>query len=282
MEANMETLRTRLTQVADLRDAQGLREDHRALIARLTEVEECASMHTLREFITKILRLESMVCGEHGGVVGEAIRACNRRLDYHQAIMDDFYARIRIQDWYHDVSNQEDDEEARQPMRIEDRDADENQSGVENRPPGRRGTRGQVPLRRFTRTMPRPSPPPPVPSSNETTTLNPEVIQQGMQRLFAAYNQCVTRIAQTDDRLEQFRSTIRRDALEFTLHAQRNSQELQHQGHNVERIERTLFDEVQGKVTHLDESLRLVMDHLDGITKTIDKTPIQEVPQSPH
>ena len=37
MEANLETLRTRLTQVADLRDAQGLREGHRALIARLTQ-----------------------------------------------------------------------------------------------------------------------------------------------------------------------------------------------------------------------------------------------------
>ena len=51
MEANLETLRTRLTQVADLRDAQGLREGHRALTARLTEIEECASVHTLREFI---------------------------------------------------------------------------------------------------------------------------------------------------------------------------------------------------------------------------------------
>ena len=32
MEHNLETLRTRLAQVADLRDAQGIREDHRAII----------------------------------------------------------------------------------------------------------------------------------------------------------------------------------------------------------------------------------------------------------
>ena len=114
MEANLETLRTRLTQVADLRDAQGLREDHRALIARLTEIEECASVHTLREFMTKILRLESLMCGEQGGSVGEATCACNRRLDNHKATMDDFYARIRIQDWYHDLSEQEDDEVTQQ------------------------------------------------------------------------------------------------------------------------------------------------------------------------
>ena len=55
MEHNLETL-TRLTQVADLRDAQGIRDDHRALVARLTEVEERASAHTLREFMSKILR----------------------------------------------------------------------------------------------------------------------------------------------------------------------------------------------------------------------------------
>ena len=83
MEHNLETLRTRLTQVADLRDAQGIREEHRALVTRLTEVVECASARTLREFMSKIHRLESMLSGEHGGVIGEAIRACNRRLDNH-------------------------------------------------------------------------------------------------------------------------------------------------------------------------------------------------------
>ena len=82
MEHNLETLslRTRLTQVADLRDAQGIREDHRAIVARLSEVEECASIHTLHEFMSKILRLEAMLSGEAGGMIGEAIRACNRRM----------------------------------------------------------------------------------------------------------------------------------------------------------------------------------------------------------
>ena len=69
MEHNLETLRTRLTQVADLRDTQGIREEHRAPVKRLTEAEECASVHTLREFTSKIHRLEAMLSGEHGGVV---------------------------------------------------------------------------------------------------------------------------------------------------------------------------------------------------------------------
>ena len=74
------------------------------MIARLTEIEECTSVHTLREFMTKIVRLESLVCGEQGGIVGEAIRACDRRRDGHKATMDDFYARIRTQDWYHKIA----------------------------------------------------------------------------------------------------------------------------------------------------------------------------------
>ena len=74
MEHNLDTLRTRLTQVADLRDAQGIREDHRAIIERLNEVEEYATVHTLREFMSKICRLEAMFTGEDGGVIFEAIR----------------------------------------------------------------------------------------------------------------------------------------------------------------------------------------------------------------
>ena len=61
MEHNLETLRTRLTHFANLRDAQGIREDQRAIVARLNDLEECASVHTLREFMSKILRLETML-----------------------------------------------------------------------------------------------------------------------------------------------------------------------------------------------------------------------------
>ena len=90
----MQTLRTRATQVADLRDAQGLREGQRALTARLAEMEECTSVQTLHEFMNLIMRLEALVCGDRGGIIGEAIRACNLRLDNYKATMDDFYAKI--------------------------------------------------------------------------------------------------------------------------------------------------------------------------------------------
>ena len=273
MEHNLERLRTRLTQVADLRDAQGIRKDHRAIIARLNEVEECASVHTLREFIitSKILRLETMLSGEQGGAIGEAIRACNRRIDTHRTMVEDFHARISTQDWYHDISDQEEDEGSR----VMNRDVNaENQSGVENRPSGRRRLRGHAPQRRFQRAMPRPPPPPPPPpvqDTNNTTTFPPEMVQQAMHRLFGAYNQCVTQVAQTDDRLEQFRSAVRRDALELALTVQRTDQEVQHQQQAIGRVRETLFDDVQERVKSLEERLRGVIDHEAHVNQTIDR-----------
>ena len=55
-------------------------------------------------------------------------------------ISTDFHARIRTQDWYHDLSEQESEEEMPQSVaRMEDHDTNaENQPGVENRPLGRR------------------------------------------------------------------------------------------------------------------------------------------------
>ena len=123
MQANLETVRTRVSQIADLRDAQGLREGQRALTARLTEMEECTSVRTLRGFMSRIPRIEALVSGNHGGIIGEAIRACNMRLDNHKATMDDFYARIRTLEWYHDLSEQESEEGVQQPdARNEGRD----------------------------------------------------------------------------------------------------------------------------------------------------------------
>ena len=113
MQANLETLRTCIGQVPDLRDAQGLREGQRMLTTRIAEVEECISVQILREF-THIMRLEAQVGGNHGGVIGETIKSCLTRLDGQAAELEELRARIRARDWYHDLSEQESDEEVRQ------------------------------------------------------------------------------------------------------------------------------------------------------------------------
>ena len=230
-------------------------------------------MHTLRELMSKILRLETMLSGEHGGVIGEAIRACNRRIDNQRATMDDFYARIRTQDWFHDLSDQEEEEEIRAMVR--DTDV-ENQPGAENRSSGRRRTRGHAPQRRFQRTMPRP-PPPPTQDTLGTTTIPIEMIQQAVQRLFDACAQCANRVAQTDDRLEQFKAIVRRDALELALTVQRTDKDMQLQKQNVAHISTTLFEDVQERVKSLEERLRSVIDHEDHVSQTIDKNTHSQV-----
>ena len=237
MEHNLDTLRTRLTQVADLRDAQGIREDHRAIIARLNEVEECATVHTLREFVSKICRLEAMFIGEDGGVIFEAIRACNRRIDSQKNTLDDFYARIRTQDWYHDISDQEEDEEM------------ENQPGIENRSSGRRRLRGHAPHRRTLRQWTRPMPRPPLPENDAPTPQD------------------------TDRTPENFTELVQQamDALELALNVKRIEQDLQYQLQATARFKESLHDDVQERVKGLEEKLRHLMDHEVHVNQTIDR-----------
>ena len=182
--------------------------------------------------------------------------------------MDDFYARISTQDWYHDISDQEGGEET------------ENQSGIENRLPGRRRLRGHAPQRRtmrpWTRTMPGPPPPstyeaPPAQDVDRSTIVPPEMMQQALQRLLVAYNQCIGRVAQTDDHMEQFRTNLRRDAIELALNVQRTEQDVQQQQQAIARIKETLFEDVQERVNSLEERLRHVMDHEMHVNQTIDR-----------
>ena len=126
--------------------------------------------------------------------------------------------------------------------------------------------------------MPRPPPPPPpvqdAPPTQEidrSSTFPPEVMQQALQRLFTAYNQCVNRVAQTDDRMEQFRTNLRRDALELALNVKRTEQDVQHQQQAITSIKETLFEDVQERVKCLEERLHHVMDHEMHANQTIDR-----------
>ena len=121
VEHNIETLRTRLTQVADLRDSQGIRQDHRAIVARLDEVEEYASASTFREFMAKIQRLEALLVSDGGGTVGEAIRVCARRIDQQQAILDDVRNRVRAQEGSWEWSEENSENISGRDNRITDR-----------------------------------------------------------------------------------------------------------------------------------------------------------------
>ena len=204
-----------------------------------------------------------MFTGEDGGTIFGAIRACDRRIESQKNVLEDIRARIRTQDWYHDISEQEEDEEV------------ENQLEVENRSSNRRRPRGHAPHRRTMQQWTKPVPRPPLQETqlspeNERNTEGLEVTRQAMQRLFVAYNQCIHRVAQTDDRMEQFRSNLRRDALELTMNVKRIEQDLQYQFQATARMKQSLHDVLE-RVKSLEEKMRFMVDHEAHVNQTIDR-----------
>ena len=215
VEHNNETLRTRLTQVVDLRDTQGIRQDHRAIVARLDEVEEYASASNFREFMTKIQRLESMLLNDGGGTVGEAIRVCTRRIDQQQATLDDVQSRVRAQEGNWEWSEEN----------------SENIPGRDNRVPERRRRRGAQAQGIFRSQMPRLQPPP---QTSEAPRV--EVDQQTMNRLFGAYNQCVSRVNHLENRFDEFRHAIRRDATDLAIVVHGHDQRVNEHSRDLQQL----------------------------------------------
>ena len=193
------------------------------------------------------------------------------RLDNQNAMMDDFHARIRARDWYHDLSEQESDEEIQQIVaRAEGQEANGMRINQERRIVPLSGAEQEItrPNAEYTRMNPRP--PQALQPQDETTVSNASM-QQGMQRLYASYQQCVTRVAQVDDRLEQFRQAIRQDALEIALTVQRVRQDLQNQGQGMEQIRHTLYDLVQEKVDTLESRFQKFDEFTHSVMGTVDK-----------
>ena len=91
-----------------------------------------------------------------------------------------------------------------------------------------------------------------------------------MQILCVSYQQCVTRVAQVDDRLEQFRQAIRQDALGIALTVQRVRQDLQNQG-GMEQIRHTLYDLVQEKVDTLESRFQKFDEFTHSVMGTVDR-----------
>ena len=249
VEHNIETLRTRLTQVFDLRDTQGIRRDHRAIATRLDEVEEYASASNFREFMTKIQRLESMLLSDGGGTVGESIRLCTRRIDQQQVILDDVQSRVRAQE-----ANMEWSEEN-----------SENVSGRENRTTDRRRRRG-VPSQAIWRSpMPRPPPPP-----QTSETPRTEIDQQALSRLFTAYNQCVGRTGQLEHRFDQFRFDLRREATDMALLLQDHDQRVNTHTREIRQLTASL-EEAQNRIAGLDTLTKTIVEHDHHVTQQFDK-----------
>ena len=79
------------------RDMAGLSEGQRALATRLSEVEECISVHHVREFMRRLMQLESRM-GNSGGIISDTLRHCLMKVDQCAADLNDLRVRMREQD----------------------------------------------------------------------------------------------------------------------------------------------------------------------------------------
>ena len=74
VQHDLELLRNRIAEIEDLRV------DQEALSTRVRSVEECITVHHVREFMHSIITIEGRI-GVSGGVIGENLRECQMRLD---------------------------------------------------------------------------------------------------------------------------------------------------------------------------------------------------------
>ena len=80
-----------------LQDVRGLREGQEALSTRISDIEECITVHNVCEYVRHIILIESHI-GNSGGVIGETLRHCQVRLDQYAARLTDLRERMRTQD----------------------------------------------------------------------------------------------------------------------------------------------------------------------------------------
>ena len=71
--------------------------------------------------------------------------------------------------------------------------------------------------------------------------------------------------------MEQFRSNLRREALELALNVKRIEQDLQYQFQATARLKESVHDDIQERVKSLEERLRHTLDHEVHVSQTIDR-----------
>ena len=98
VQNDVETLRNRVDGISVIRNVRELHEGQDALT-------------TSTEFMHRITSIEERI-GLGGGVITENVRECKVRLDRRTAGIERLHQRVRTQDWYHDLSEQESSDES--------------------------------------------------------------------------------------------------------------------------------------------------------------------------
>ena len=113
--------------------------------------------------------------------------------------------------------------------------------------------------------MPRPPQPP---QTAEPERANAD--QQATQRLVVAYSQCVSRINHVENRLDQFRHAIQKDALDLAIVVHGHDQKVN--GHCLElRQLPESVEEAQARITGIDQLAQKMLQHEHHVNQTIDR-----------
>ena len=113
--------------------------------------------------------------------------------------------------------------------------------------------------------MPRPSPPPQASESSRV-----EVDQQSMNRLFVAYNQCVSRTNHLENRFDQFRHAIQRDATDLAIVVHGHDQRVNGHCQELRQLSESV-EEVRARITGLDDLSKKMLAHDHHVNQTIDR-----------
>ena len=190
-----------------------------------------------------------MLVENGGGTVGEAIRVCARRIDQHHTLLEEMRNHIRTQG-----------------NNGEDSDGDsENVPGRENRPVGRRRVRGPFPHGVWQNPTPRPPTPP-----QTEEPVNVVQLQHAMQRLHEAYTQSVNRTNHVEERLDQFRNAIQRDATDLTLVVQSHEQSVVDHRREIQQLNAAV-KETREQLKGLDQYSQEMVQHEHQVSQTIDR-----------
>ena len=143
-------------------------------------------------------------------------------------------------------------------LRIEEEEEEEEEGRRRRR---RRGPQSQG---AFRNPMPRP-PPPPISEPSRV-----EVDQSSINRLYGAYNQCVGRTNHLENRFDQFRHAIQRDATDLALVVHGHEKGVTEHCRELRRLSEAI-EEAQAKIAGLDAFTKKMLEHEHHVNQTIDR-----------
>ena len=170
-----------------------------------------------------------------------------------QATLDDVRSRVRAQEGNWEWSEENSENVSGRDNRITDRRR------------RRRRRRGAQVQGTFRSPMPRPPPPP---QASEVPRV--EVDQQSMNRLFVAYNQCVSRTNHLENRFDQFRHAIQRDATDLALVVHGHDQRVTEHCRELRQLTESV-EEAQRLITGLNALSKTMLAHDHHVNQTIDR-----------